>query len=475
MEGDPAAAEGPPPSGVLPTGTITVNDLYQRLLVTAMESRSLSLQDKIDLNALVYKLQYSSGVIPHPRSTCAEALGHASKSRLLTEHEYSRFSVIVITLLQDSEVPPTHPPEDVFPFRNQFPEWPPHSHRNELSMLRNNGLPSLSSEYSPPRRGRAPPDHIPAFMKTSSILEGNLHADSAREDLSDAALTIGDDDIPTAKGLSDVLSVADNDDTIADTASDDESVVIFTKRHHSPANEHSVDATGEDLAVASPVDQGEHFSDATGEQFPVQPRRSQRPESDPAGICFPNSDTGIGDWIFTDSDIQVRLRKANPGNHIGYFALSLGFPRSNDKAYGTFYRGSRPSDLSPSDKYHISVRFPAKSIVKVDRLSDAKFESMKSSLRLTDTNDYWFVSVTYPEGKDATVVRTMLPYVGHTEEMTRWFTEDQPVERTLRLSHLLSKREWKFLMRFPNDEKAIQYMAIDSIDTTPFDFGYGKE
>ncbi|RSL52270.1 hypothetical protein CEP53_008154 [Fusarium sp. AF-6] len=256
------------------------------------------------------------------------------------------------------------------------------------------------------------------------------------------------------------------------SASEDESVVFFTRnRHISP----------EDLSVASPIDQDrdsvtvEQFSDTASEQFPVQSRRAQRPESDPAGICFPGHDAGIGNWIFACSKIQVRLRKANPGNHMGYFALTLGSPRGSDKAHGTFYRGSRPGDLSLSDKYQLFVRFPENSTVKVDRLSDFDVESMKSSLRLPDTNDYWFVSVTYPDGKDATVVRTMLPYVGQTDEMTRWFTEDDHVEGKIRLSHLLSNRKWKFLMRFSSDDIAAWYSDTSGINTTPFRYGYGNE
>ncbi|RSL41172.1 hypothetical protein CEP54_015899 [Fusarium duplospermum] len=266
------------------------------------------------------------------------------------------------------------------------------------------------------------------------------------------------------------------------SASEDESVVTFPRRRHiSPVAQPFPDVTEEDLSVASPIDKDhdsltvEQLSDVTMEQFPVQPRRAQRPESDPAGICFPGHDAGIGDWIFACSKIQIRLRKANPGNHVGYFALTLGFPRSSDRAHGTCYRGSRPGDLSPSDKYQVFVRFPENSIVKVDRLSDSDFEIMKPSLRLTDTNDYWFVSVTYPDGKDATVVRTMLPYVGQTDEMTRWFTEDEHVEGKVRLSHLLSKRDWKFLMRFSSDDRADWYSDTTGIDTTPFGYGYGNE
>ncbi|KAL2691178.1 hypothetical protein Neosp_001559 [[Neocosmospora] mangrovei] len=250
----------------------------------------------------------------------------------------------------------------------------------------------------------------------------------------------------------------------------------------SPADQHFPGATKEDLPVASPIDKDcdspaavKHLSNAANEQSPVQPRRAKRPENDPAGIYLAGHNAGIGDWIFACSKVQIRLRKANPGNHVGYFALTLGFPRSSDRAHGTFYRGSRPCDLSPSNKYHVSVRFPENSTVKVDRLSDSDFGSMKSSLRLTDTNDYWLMSVTYPDGKDATVVRTMLPYVGQTEEMSRWLTQDEHVEGKIRLSHLLSKREWRFLMRLHDDDKAVQYMSTDSIDTTPFDFGYGKE
>ncbi|RSL79371.1 hypothetical protein CEP51_007416 [Fusarium floridanum] len=266
------------------------------------------------------------------------------------------------------------------------------------------------------------------------------------------------------------------------SASEDESVVFFTRnRHISPVSQHFLDVTEEDLSVASPIDQDhdslavEQFSDTASEQFPVQPRCAQRPESDPAGICFPGHDAGIGNWIFACSKIQIRLRKANPGNHMGYFALTLGFPRSSDKAHGTFYRGSRPGDLSLSDKYQLFVRFPENSTVKVDRLSDSDVESMKSSLRLPDTNDYWFVSVTYPDGKDATVVRTMLPYVAQTEEMTRWFTHDEYVEGKIRLSHLLSNRKWKFLMRFSSDDIAAWYSDTSGINTTPFRYGYGNE